>query len=56
MLLGCRFDGGYSLPALLSVQWHEGGGISKVWSGRSRILRVEVTDISRGGCLGFCLG
>ena len=24
MLLACRFDGRYSLPALFSVQWNEG--------------------------------
>jgi len=55
MLIGCRFDGGNSVPALSPVQWHEGGGVSKVWSARHRIPRAEALDFSRDAGIEFCV-
>jgi hypothetical protein len=46
---------GYSSPPRFPVQWHEGGGVSKVWSGRDRILRGSVTHLSRDSGIEFCV-
>jgi hypothetical protein len=60
MLLAWRFDGGNSVPALFSVQWHEGGGVSNyapdfAWSCPGylarmmpRILRADGLEKPRG--------
>ena len=57
MLLAWRFDGGNSVPALFSVQWYEGGGVSNyapdfAWSCAGYLARM-MPRILHWSCPGY---